>query len=214
MEQIIKKKIGATVHTFVVSGENFYDVVTESQKLSFPDMECCGLCGSTDLTLGSHLGKDEKGNEVYKYVDIKCNNMACRASLTFGQPKKDPDTFYLRKDENKQYDWKPFIKPDTTETKTTAAAQTTAPAQKPADKPNTGTTQKAQPKTNNKNGKPVPSGKAINYAMKISASKDRKALDELCGKVATDKDFNAVDIDYLRAECLRKREFLQQSKAA
>ena len=194
MEQIIKKIIGSTVHTFVVSGENFYDVVTESQKLSFPDIECCGKCGSKDLTLGSHLGKDEKGNEVYKYVDIKCGS--CRASLTFGQPKKDPNTFYLRKDGNGNYDWKEF-KTESTQ------SQTTPPAKPPV----TNNNHKTPANQPDKKGKP--SGKALNYAMKITSAKDLKALDEICGKVKDANDFTTEDIVYLRNECLRKRQLLQ-----
>lgn len=202
MEQIIKKIIGSTVHTFVVSGENFYDVVTESQKLSFPDIECCGKCGSKDLTLGSHLGKDEKGNEVYKYVDIKCGN--CRASLTFGQPKKDPNTFYLRKDDKNNYAWKEF--------QTESAQQTTQSAKPPVSNNNKDGKHTAPAKQPDKKGKP--SGKALNYAMKITSAKDMKALDEICGKVKDANDFTTEDIVYLRNECLRKRQLLQSPAQA
>ncbi len=203
MEQIIKKIIGNTVHTFVVSGENFYDVVTESQKLSFPDVECCGKCGSKDLVLGSHLGKDDKGNMSFKYVDIKCMNPDCRASLTFGQPKKDPNTFYLRKNDKNEYDWKPYAKPETQQAQPPAQKQS-QPAGKPAPAKNQG--------NHVNHGKQLdapakPSGKAINYATKISTAGDKKSLDEICGKVKGDKDFNDIDLEYLRKECARKQAF-------
>lgn len=202
MEQIIKKIIGNTVHTFVVSGENFYDVVTESQKLSFPDVECCGKCGSKDLVLGSHLGKDDKGNMSFKYVDIKCMNPDCRASLTFGQPKKDPDTFYLRKNDKNEYDWKPFAKPETQQ-----AQKQSQPAGKPAPVKNQGNQGNHGNHGKQPDAPAKPSGKAINYATKISTARDKKSLDDICDKVKGDKDFNDIDLEYLRKECARKQAF-------
>lgn len=194
MEQIIKKTIGSTVHTFVVSGKNLFDVVMESQKLSFPDVECCGLCGSDDLTLGAHHGTDGKGNKVYKYTDIKCGK--CRASLTFGQPKEDPDTFYLRKNDKNDNDWKPFAK-----------EAPAPPANNQGNHGNKPNTHRSEPKQTDAPAKP--SGKAINYATKISTARDKKSLDEICGKVKDDKSFNALDLEYLRKECARKQAFFK-----
>ncbi len=207
MEQIIKKTIGSTVHTFVVSGENLYDVVTESQKLSFPDVECCGKCGSKDLVLGSHLGKDDKGNMSFKYVDIKCMNPDCRASLTFGQPRKDPNTFYLRKNEDKEYDWKEF-KSETTN----QGNQGTPPASNQATKPathnnNTHKTQSAPDQ------KAKPSNKALDYATKIATAKTLQGLTAICNAVKGIEGFNDTDKQYLNAECTRKRNLLTASHA-
>jgi len=201
MEQIIKKTIGSTVHTFVVSGENLYDVVTESQKLSFPDIECCGKCGSKDLLLGSHLGSDGKNPAAYKYVDIKCMNPNCRASLTFGRPKADPDTFYLRKNDNNEYDWKEFK----SETPASPANnQVTKPANH--NNNNNNNTHKTQAKPDQK---AKPSGKALNYATKIATSETIEALNTICGKIKTmTKEFNELDLIYLRNECVRKRNLL------
>ena len=112
MKLTIKKKIGKQTYTFIVEGKTLYDALTEANKLSFGDIDSCGICGSEHLVLGAHEAKGK-----FKYVDIKCLNYACRASLTFGRPQEDPETFCLRKtdagvDKNgkrlKKDDWKAF----------------------------------------------------------------------------------------------------------
>ena len=111
----IYKKIGKETHEFEVEGSNLFDVMMESQNLSFPDVEKCGLCGSDNLKLGAHIAKNK-----FKYVTIKCNK--CWGSLNFGQQTEKPDIFYLvtkkddsgnplKKDGAFQYDWKAYEKP-------------------------------------------------------------------------------------------------------
>ena len=117
MQLTIKKKIGRNSYTFIVEGKTLYDALMESNKLSFDDVEKCGICGGDNLVLGAH-----SATGGFKYVDIKCKNFKCRASLTFGKPKEDPDTFFLRKEDSgkktqdgkiiKQYAWKEFNKID------------------------------------------------------------------------------------------------------
>lgn len=117
MQLTIKKKIGKNTYTFIVEGKTLYDALMESNKLSFEDIDKCGLCGSDNLVLGAHEAKGK-----FKYVDIKCKNYTCRGSLTFGRPQEDPEAFYLRKEDSgkkdqegkmiKQYAWKPFAKVD------------------------------------------------------------------------------------------------------
>ena len=117
MQLTIKKKIGKQSYTFIVEGKTLYDTLMESNKLSFGDVDKCGICGSDNLVLGAHEAKGK-----FKYVDIKCMNYGCRASLTFGKPQEDPDTYYLRKEDTgkkneegkpiKQYAWKAFEKID------------------------------------------------------------------------------------------------------
>jgi len=89
LTKVINKKIGKEKHTFMVEGENFMDVMQQAQKLSFPDIYRCDLCGSEDLVLGYH-----KAQNKFDYITIRCKN--CRASLNFGQQSEDKDTFYLR----------------------------------------------------------------------------------------------------------------------
>jgi len=101
MQKTIKKKIGRETHTFIIEGENLYEVVMESQKLSFNDVEKCGSCGSDNLILNARLAQKK-----YKYVEIKC--VACRASVVFGSTQENPDVFYLRKNDNKQLAWQAF----------------------------------------------------------------------------------------------------------
>lgn len=102
MQLSIRKQIGKTSYTFLVEGKNLWDLVMESEKLSFQDVSKCGLCDSDYLYLTAYETKDDG----YKYVKIVCAK--CKASLTFGQPKKNPDTFYLRKTEEGKLDWKKY----------------------------------------------------------------------------------------------------------
>ncbi len=101
MELIIKKTIGNTNYTFVFEGKNLYEVITESQKLSFGDVKTCGICSNSNLVLSAHKAQDK-----YKYTEVKC--LKCKASLNFGQKTDDPDVFYLRKNEDKKLDWKAY----------------------------------------------------------------------------------------------------------
>ena len=97
MQKSVKKKIGRETHTFLVEGETLFDVLKEEGKLSFPNVHKCGLCGSDDLTLGSHTAQD------YEYVTIKCNS--CKGSVNFGKQKKDPSVYFLRRNEDKTLKW-------------------------------------------------------------------------------------------------------------
>lgn len=109
----ITKVIGKEKHVFQVESTDFYEVVMESQNLSFPDVTHCGLCGSDDLKLGAHLAQQK-----HKYVHITCNK--CRASLNFGKKQENPNVFYLRikkdakgnnikaADGKMAFDWKQF----------------------------------------------------------------------------------------------------------
>ena len=111
--KVIKKQIGKEAHTFMIEGEDFMDVIRKSQKLSFPNIYKCGVCGSDNLVLGYH-----KAQEEYEYITVRCRD--CKASINFGQQKKDKEMFYLRTKtdgdgnpmkDNKGfpvYDWKTF----------------------------------------------------------------------------------------------------------
>lgn len=100
----IEKKIGKKVYEFTVEGENLYEAVMESKKLSFYDVHKCGCCESDDLSLDAHLAQNK-----YKYTTVKCNK--CKASVNFGQQQENPDVFYIRTRDDgkggKVADWKP-----------------------------------------------------------------------------------------------------------
>lgn len=98
---IIKKKFGKNSSTFVVAGDSFHEAVLEASKMSFGDVDKCGLCGSDDLFLGAH--ETEKDNFLFAYV--RCNK--CRGTLNFGQQKK-ADVVYLRTKDDKSFDWMKF----------------------------------------------------------------------------------------------------------
>ena len=101
MKLTIPKKVGKRVYHFQVEGQNLHQVVMESQKLSFNDVATCGLCGKDNLVLVARVAQG------YHYTEIKC--LDCRASLTFGQRKESPDTYFLRRDqETKALDWKAY----------------------------------------------------------------------------------------------------------
>ena len=101
----IEKKMGKRIYEFTVEGTNLHEAIIESKKLSFYDVDKCGLCSSDDLILDAHVAQ-----EKFNYTTVKCNS--CKASLNFGQQLKNDDVFYLktreRSDGNgKEFDWKP-----------------------------------------------------------------------------------------------------------
>lgn len=100
MEMFITKQIGKNKYTFVAEGKNLHQMVMESQKLSFGDVKTCGCCGKDNLILNARVA------EGFEYTEIKC--LDCKGSLVFGVPKKEKDTVYLRKTEDKKYDWKAY----------------------------------------------------------------------------------------------------------
>jgi len=204
MELTIEKRIGKTVYPFTFTGENLHEVIMESQKLSFPDVDKCGLCGSDDLYLSAHVAQNK-----HKYTEIRCNNPKCRAELTLGRRQDDPNTMYLRKDESGKPIWKAFNPAnddentnDTYVNNTAANNQKQQSAKPPAVKQPA--PQAPEPHTAQNNNKPKYSGKALNYATKISTARDRNALKDICGKIKTMTDLNPADLDYLRSECTRK----------
>ena len=101
MQMSFVKKIGWRHYTFTAEGKNLYEMVSEAQRISFPDVPKCGLCGDENLVLGSHEAQG------YKYTEIVC--LSCRGKVNFGQRKDDADTFFLRRVESGGYDWKVFV---------------------------------------------------------------------------------------------------------
>ncbi len=105
MQLTVKKQIGKTTYTFIVEGSNLHDVVSESNKLSFPDVHKCGNCGGDHLILATH--EAEKGKQKFKYTTIRCLNSSCKSSVNFGQRTDNPDVYYLRtKEGTKDFDWR------------------------------------------------------------------------------------------------------------
>ncbi len=98
LRMTVHRKIGKRTYHFQFEGKNLYEVVRESEKLSFPDIHRCGLCDKENIVLETRHAQNK-----YKYTFIRCQD--CRAQLVFGQTKEDADVFYLRKNENKQFDW-------------------------------------------------------------------------------------------------------------
>jgi len=109
IDYIVTKQIGDKKHTFVVRGNNLWELMMEAKKLSFNYIPHCGLCESERLYWSAYETKIDK----FKYVKLVCMN--CKASLTFGNKKEDPDTYYPRRNEKKEYDWKAYEAPTTTE---------------------------------------------------------------------------------------------------
>lgn len=101
MKLEITKNIGTTPYKFLVEGDTLFDVVMQSQKLSFGDVDKCGCCGSNKLTLEAHLAQGK-----YKYVSVKCRE--CKASVTFGVRQEDNTTYFLRRREDGKLDWRAY----------------------------------------------------------------------------------------------------------
>lgn len=222
MELIIKKTIGKTVYPFTFTGSTLHEVVMESQKLSFPDVHTCGICGKDDLYLSAHVA------EGYKYTEIRCND--CRAELTFGVRKDNPEVSYLRRDEKSgKYAWKKF-QPETTASPAPAGPNTAPPVQEPPKQqaqPKHQTQPKhqaASPKLNNtaktyRNTKQPadvkPSGKAINFATKLSTATTNEQLKALYAVIERDSVLkqSETDLKYLQTEYLRRYYLLRNPQA-
>lgn len=106
-----KIQIGNSYASFSTEGDNLHEAIMASKKISMDRIEVCGICGSPNLELSAHITP----KEGHEYTYVKCKN--CRATLNFGQQKKDPNMFYLRTVEApdgkggvmKIYDWKPYV---------------------------------------------------------------------------------------------------------
>ena len=109
MKLTIVKQIGKNRYPFTVGGEtsNLHDVLMDAEDLSFSDIYKCGKCGGDNLIL---KGREAKG---FKYVEVWCLNNDCRASLTFGRKKENPNVFYARKNEDKTLQWEIYNKEQT-----------------------------------------------------------------------------------------------------
>jgi len=111
-----KKKVGRRTYTVVGEGNNLFDCAYDLSKLSFGDVENCGICGNDNLVLNARIA----GKKKFQYVEIKC--LSCKAALVFGKMAENPDMFFLRKvpvdpskkDSPKKLDWRAF-NPDQTE---------------------------------------------------------------------------------------------------
>ncbi|GAB3583960.1 hypothetical protein GCM10027345_30230 [Hymenobacter daeguensis] len=103
LQMMTTKRIGRRQFHFTVQGNNFYETVAEYDRLSFPDVAACGICGSDNLDLTSRVAQGK-----YKYTSVKC--LACRADLTFGKNKDDDQSYFLRRRENGELDWKALEK--------------------------------------------------------------------------------------------------------
>lgn len=106
MELLITKKIGKRNYNFSFAGTDLYEVIAESERLSFDDVPACGCCGSVNLRLVSRHAQGK-----FKYVGVKCDD--CRADVTFGKTQEDDKCYFLRKKEGGQpgeLDWKKYEK--------------------------------------------------------------------------------------------------------
>ena len=96
-------QIGNTTHQFDVTGENLHEVI---KPLSFGNVYKCGICGDTNLRLGTHVAQSK-----FKYTTIKCGK--CGATLNFGQQQEDDTVYYLKtkigQGGKKEYDWQAYV---------------------------------------------------------------------------------------------------------
>jgi len=66
LELTITKRIGRRQFHFKVQGANFHETIAEYDRLSFPDVPACSLCGSDNLDLSSRIAQDK-----FKYTSVK-----------------------------------------------------------------------------------------------------------------------------------------------
>lgn len=109
MKLTVKKQIGKNSYAFSFEGKDLHEVLMESKKLSFWDLDKCGLCGSDFIELDAYKTKD-KG---FKYTTVRCRK--CKGKLTLGQKQEDGAVYYRKSDDGK-LDWQKFDgKPETEE---------------------------------------------------------------------------------------------------
>jgi len=95
----VPKKFGKRTYQFEVDGDNLHSVIMESEKLSFPNVEKCGMCGGENLRIRAYVTEKDK----YEYVKVECWD--CKASLTFGKKKNEKDVYFLRRNEDNSFKW-------------------------------------------------------------------------------------------------------------
>ena len=106
MKYYFKRRIGKETHTFVSEGENLFEMVNDSKKISFKSIYKCDCWGSENLTLDSHVAQGK-----HKYVYVRCLNKDCKATRNYGKQQENPDVFYPRTrdgDGGKVLEWKKF----------------------------------------------------------------------------------------------------------
>jgi hypothetical protein len=103
LQMMTTKRIGRRQFHFTTQGVDLHAAVAEKDRLSFQDVNVCGCCGSDNLDLVSRVAQDK-----FKYTSVKC--LDCRADLTFGKTQKDEHTYFLRRNDQGQLDWKPYSK--------------------------------------------------------------------------------------------------------
>ena len=101
MQKLVSVKVGQTRHTFAFEGATMWDCTREANKHMFTDIPQCGGCGSSDLDLRAYFPQEE-----YKYLKVIC--LDCKASLTFGSPKKNPEVYYPRRNEDSSFKWEAY----------------------------------------------------------------------------------------------------------
>ena len=106
LQMMVTRRIGRRQFHFTVQGSNFHETVAEYERLSFPDVPACGLCGSDNLDLTSRVAQGK-----FKYTSVRC--LDCRGDVTFGKREDDDQTVFLRKKAGGQpgeLDWRAFEK--------------------------------------------------------------------------------------------------------
>ena len=104
MLKLTSVMIGRTRNTFAFEGATMWDAVRESDKHMFSEIPKCGKCGGDNLDLRAYFPQEE-----YKYLKVVCRD--CKASLTFGSPKKNPEVYYPRRDkEDSSFQWESYEK--------------------------------------------------------------------------------------------------------
>jgi hypothetical protein len=103
LQMMISKTLGKRKFHFTVEGKNLHEVTVAYERLSFPDVAACGICGSDNLDLTAR-----KAQGKFEYTSVRC--LDCRAAVDFGKRQEDADTFYLRKTADGKPEWKVWQK--------------------------------------------------------------------------------------------------------
>lgn len=98
MKATIIKQVGTEKIMLEGEGKSYKDALFNAVfNASFFNVHKCGICGSSNLTLGARKAQDK-----YSYVFVKCTS--CKAEVNFSERQNDGVTYLASKDG--VLDWK------------------------------------------------------------------------------------------------------------
>jgi len=94
-------KIGKRPYHIWGNGNDPWEAVMDLENASFYSVGKCGACGSDNLKLKAY-----KAQGQYKYLQVRC--LECKATLTCGSRKDNPNLYYYRRNDDGTLQWEEY----------------------------------------------------------------------------------------------------------